>query len=178
MLSFFKNLNFMMFELIYSCGKSHEIFLQIALFSSRYLTTILAVLLLGFAIYQSKYRILFIKALVLTLITSLISTTLDHTVYFPRPFTLGLSENLIHHSDNNSFPSSHMIVISTIAFAYLFSSQKWIGYVLFFAALMVGWSRIYLGVHFPYDVLGSLVIAFIVNYLAYLQLKKFPKFAV
>ncbi|MFT4020569.1 MAG: phosphatase PAP2 family protein [Acinetobacter sp.] len=175
MLSYFNHLNFFIFELIYSSWRSNEFLFHFALFSSHYLTKIIAVILLALAIFKSRYRILFVKALILTLLTSVISYILDHTLHFPRPFALGLGDNHIDHSNSSSFPSSHMMVISTIAFAYLFSSQKNIGWVLLCAAFAIGWSRIYLGVHFPYDIFGSFIIALVVNYLVHIKLKKFPQ---
>lgn len=168
-------LNYDLFKMIYMTGRHSEFALSAALFFSHYLTTILAVILLFSMALRKSYPILFLKALLLTLCASLLNYIFDHTFDFPRPFTLGLSQNHIKHSNNNSFPSSHMLVMSTIAFAYCFSSKFWIGCGLLLAALAVGWSRIYLGVHFPFDILGALLIALGLNFVAYQTLKKYPR---
>ena len=165
-------LNHDLFSMIYMTWRHSEFALHAALFFSHHLTTILAVLLLLSTLLRKSYPILFVKALALTLCASLLNYIFDHTFYFPRPFMLGLSQNHIQHSNNNSFPSSHMLVMSTIAFAYCFSSKLWIGCGLLLAALTVGWSRIYLGVHFPFDILASLLIALSLNFAAYQILRR------
>lgn len=171
----FTQLNHSLFELIYMTWRHSQLAFETALFLSHHLTTILAVILLFSMLLRKSYPTLFLKALILTLCAAVLNYILDHTLDFPRPFSLGLSKNHIQHSDDNSFPSSHMLVISTIAFAYCFSSKFWIGCGLLLAALAIGWSRIYLGVHFPYDILGSLMLAFGLNFAAYQVLKKYPR---
>ncbi|KAA8733681.1 phosphatase PAP2 family protein [Acinetobacter qingfengensis] len=161
-------LNYFLFHLIHTDGANHDLFLQPALFFSHYLTTLIIIMLLGAAIiFRHPYHLLFLKALVITLFASAIGNLCDDYLYLPRPFTLGIGIPLIDHDANNSFPSSHMLVISTIALSYLFSAQYKLGIALMFCALMVGWSRIYLGVHFPYDIIGAIIVALSLNMLFY-----------
>ncbi|MEB3768348.1 undecaprenyl-diphosphatase [Acinetobacter sp. MD2] len=107
-----------------------------------------------------------LKAVVLTAISIgigfIISLFYDH----PRPFVMGVGRTLIHHAPNASFPSDHMLIFSTIALSYLFSQRKIAGVFLLVLAWMVAWSRVYLGVHFPLDMLGGFSIALLVNLLA------------
>lgn len=57
-----------------------------------------------------------------------------------------------------SFPSSH--AVNTFAAATLFSLfyRRWVPWVAFGLAALVSYSRIYLGLHYPSDVLGGAVI--------------------
>lgn len=57
-----------------------------------------------------------------------------------------------------SFPSSH--AVNTFAAAALFSLfyRRWVPWVAFALAALVSYSRIYLGLHYPSDVLGGAVI--------------------
>ena len=75
-----------------------------------------------------------------------------------------VGRTLIYHARNGSFPSDHMLIFSSIAFSYLFSAQRKLGIFLLVMAWLVAWSRVYLGVHFPLDMLGAFLLAFALNF--------------
>jgi len=78
----------------------------------------------------------------------------------PRPFTShGDIRQLIPHAAGQSFPSDHATAAFAIGFAVLvFLSGLW-GRALLTAAVVIGLARVYTGVHYPGDILGSLVVA-------------------
>ena len=78
----------------------------------------------------------------------------------PRPFTLGLGHAFFAHKATASFPSNHTIIIATLAFTLIFD-RRWAGwgYATLLLAALVGLSRVYLGVHFPLDIAGGLLLA-------------------
>ena len=112
--------------------------------------------------YDTKKQIL--KAFIFTSIAILISQCISHVYYHPRPFVMEIGRTLIYHAPNGSFPSDHMLIFSSIAFSYLFSAQRKLGIFLLFMAWLVAWSRVYLGVHFPLDMLGAFLLAFALNF--------------
>ena len=112
--------------------------------------------------YDTKKQIL--KAFIFTSIAILISQCISHVYYHPRPFVMEVGRTLIYHAPNGSFPSDHMLIFSSIAFSYLFSAQRKLGIFLLFMAWLVAWSRVYLGVHFPLDMLGAFLLAFALNF--------------
>ena len=68
---------------------------------------------------------------------------------------------LISHAANNGFPSDHSLI--SFAFASIvFLFNKKLGFVLFLLSFLVGLSRVYVGVHYPIDILGSFLICIIV----------------
>lgn len=77
-----------------------------------------------------------------------------------RPFTLGLGHAYFAHRPTPAFPSNHTLIIATLACALIFE-RRWTGwgYATLALAAAVGLSRIYLGVHFPLDIAGSLLLA-------------------
>ena len=112
--------------------------------------------------YDTKKQIL--KAFLFTSIAILISQCISHVYYHPRPFVMEVGRTLIYHAPNGSFPSDHMLIFSSIAFSYLFSAQRKLGIFLLVMAWLVAWSRVYLGVHFPLDMLGAFLLAFALNF--------------
>lgn len=84
-------------------------------------------------------------------------------VFFePRPFTTHPDiVLLIPHAAGKSFPSDHATAAFALGFAVLtFLSRRW-GLVLLLAAAMIGVARVYAGIHYPGDIVGSAVISLV-----------------
>lgn len=80
--------------------------------------------------------------------------------FHPRPFMIGLGHTYLAHLPEASFPSDHATFMWTIAFGMLYWSptkpSSWIALLL---AGLTSWARIFLGLHFPFDIAGSIVVA-------------------
>ncbi len=71
-----------------------------------------------------------------------------------------LWESIIHFPSSFSFPSGHAMGSMTLIVALLIIGwrSKWrvgIGTLGFLYVILIGWTRLYLGVHFPSDILGG-----------------------
>jgi len=80
--------------------------------------------------------------------------------YHPRPFEIGLGRQLLDHLPEASFPSDHATLMFSLAIPLLVSaaSRRW-GSAFLLLGFAVAWSRIYLGVHFPLDMVGAFGVA-------------------
>lgn len=68
-------------------------------------------------------------------------------------------QSAIEEAGGYSFPSGHTQIATTTygGLALLYRKKKWLSALLIIAVLLVGFSRMYLGVHYPTDVIFSLV---------------------
>lgn len=91
--------------------------------------------------------------------------TFGKIIDYPRPFVQFPIQPLISHSADDSFPSDHTIILSVIAFSYFYYRSK---YTLIFMMGMAvtGLARIFVGVHFPLDIVGGIVLGYCAVYLA------------
>ncbi|MDE2428357.1 MAG: undecaprenyl-diphosphatase [Burkholderiales bacterium] len=87
----------------------------------------------------------------------------------PRPFMIGLGHTLIPHAADSSFPSDHLTLLWAVAFSFLMHRTLCqAGLVLVLLGMPVAWARIYLGVHFPLDMVGAALVAVLSAWLALL----------
>jgi undecaprenyl-diphosphatase len=77
----------------------------------------------------------------------------------PRPFMVPVGHTLMAHAGDNGFPSDHATLVWTLGAGLLLTgaAPRWgVGVSLYGAA--VAWSRVWLGVHFPDDMLVSALV--------------------
>lgn len=91
-----------------------------------------------------------------------LGTFLKDEINRPRPMPLTYDNLLIREETDASFPSGHAVIVSAGAFIMLsrFNQGKRIiiSLVLAAEALLVIYSRIYVGNHYPLDVIGGILL--------------------
>ena len=120
-----------------------------------------AVLLLGLWIWgDHAKRAALLATAIATVVALGFNQLLGQLWYEPRPFMVGLGHTLASHAPENSFPSDHGAFMFTIGLALLATgaSRPW-GLLVCAAGAAVAWARIYLGLHFPVDMLSSALVA-------------------
>lgn len=76
----------------------------------------------------------------------------------PRPFVNHDVLQLVDKSAGSaSFPSGHTVLAFAIAFSIYFYNKK-LGAIFLVLAMLAGLGRIYVGVHYPLDVLGGVLL--------------------
>lgn len=94
----------------------------------------------------------------------IINVLISHVWFRPRPFTVfqkGTFTELVPHSSDASFPSDHTSGSFGFAAASWGKQQKWISYTFTIIAVIVMFARVYVGVHYPTDVLAGLIVGII-----------------
>lgn len=103
-----------------------------------------------------------VKTLVMALtLTSVLNAGLKELVNTPRPFTLhDIRAIRIETAHGSSFPSGHTQIVATFygMIAYKFK-KGWLWILAVIVTALVGVSRIYLGVHWPKDVIAAIILS-------------------
>lgn len=79
--------------------------------------------------------------------------------YHPRPFAIELGHTFLPHASDSSFPSDHATLLSALSFAFLYGGKRQLGLFMLIVDLAVAWARVFIGVHFPFDMLGAAIVA-------------------
>ncbi|MBM7833833.1 undecaprenyl-diphosphatase [Clostridium sardiniense] len=141
---------------------------SIMIFCSKYLPYffVLAIILLylfGISRRDIECRKVAVSTIVFTIINLFVSFIIGSVYYVNRPFADHNVNLLVQHSKNASFPSDHVIGTFSIALG-LGKYSKVLRNILTILSILVGISRIYVGNHYPLDVIGGFVVVIIMNY--------------
>jgi len=91
-----------------------------------------------------------------------LNAMIGHLWYSPRPFVAEIGHTFLLHAPDSSFPSDHATSIFSVALVLAFSRAplaRRLGLVMLPLSLVVAWSRVYLGVHWPKDMFGALLVS-------------------
>lgn len=143
-------------------ANSFNFFRYIAIFFAEYSQYVLALLVLSLALSSQKW----LKTIILAVVSAIVARwgvkeLLLLFIHRARPFVehtdirslidSPASENL------QSFPSGHAIFFFALATVIYSNDKKW-GIFFFISALLMGISRVVVGVHYPTDILGGAIL--------------------
>ena len=120
----------------------------------------------------------FIMLIVVLILVAIISQGLKVLIDRDRPFTTYPNIEKLSSGGDSSFPSGHTMEAFAMATAIsLFFSMRKIIIPVFFWAVLVAYSRMALGVHYPSDVLAGIVIGALSGWaVPWIFIRVFPAF--
>lgn len=145
-------------------GTLDEIMIVFSNYSPLFFVAALTALYL-YGVYRkdNMFRYAAVDALAITVMSLLLGFVIGIFYYEPRPFVTDHVNLLTPHAPDASFPSDHSLGTMSIALG-IKNNYKFLGAILIILSLLVGVSRVYVGVHYPMDVLGSYLIVLVVNF--------------
>lgn len=106
----------------------------------------------------------------------LTNMVIKNIVCRPRPCHLREIEMLVDIPSSYSFPSGHTSTSFAVTFALMkMDREKWMRWIpVLVLSAVIAFSRMYLYVHFPTDILGGLLVGILSAFLAVFLAKKCP----
>ena len=154
------NLNHTLFLLLNAGAATPRWWIDLAVFVANDLVYGVPVLLLGLWLAGgSSRRSAALLAFAIAMVALAANQIIGMVWYQPRPFVSGLGHTWTAHVADASFPSDHLTLFTSIGLGLLFGGLKRVGLATILVGLLVGWARIYVGLHFPLDMAGSLMVA-------------------
>jgi undecaprenyl-diphosphatase len=168
-------MNMEIFRLINNLANKNTVLDKIMIFFSKdvpyiFMAVIAIVFILGVVKKNEEYRKASVNAFVITVINLILSFIIGSIYYVDRPFVHNKVNLLMPHSADASFPSDHATGTMSIALG-LGKYNRILGVIMTILSIIVGFSRVYVGNHYPLDVIGAYIMALITNYLYNLVLK-------
>jgi undecaprenyl-diphosphatase len=110
-----------------------------------------------------------IAVFIMVILSDQLANVIKETVHRFRPTHNPDIAGIVHivrnyHGGEFGFVSNHAANASAVAvFVSKFFTRRWIAFGMFCWALLVSYSRIYLGVHYPLDILGGAILGIIIG---------------
>ena len=168
-------MNMELFRLINNLANKNTVLDGIMIFFSKYvpyifMAVIAIVFVLGITKKNSDYRKAAVNTFVITVINLVLSFIIGGIYYVDRPFVNNKVNLLFTHTKDASFPSDHATGTMSIALG-LGKYNKLVSIILTILSVIVGFSRVYVGHHYPMDVIGAYVLVFTTSYIYNLKLR-------
>ncbi len=164
MLDFFESLNRSLFLTFNGSADSSTWLVGGAVFFAKYTLYLIPLMLIAFWLWGNhEQRGTMLKSVLVVLTGLILSGLIGMLWAHPRPFVIGLGHQWIAHAATSSFPSNHMTIFTAIGLTlYLDGLRGW-GLIMLLLGLAAAWARIFVGVHYPFDMIGAVVVVIIAD---------------
>jgi undecaprenyl-diphosphatase len=156
-----EQLNFVLFHLINQyAGMNPFLDTSMVLIAKYMPLLVVAGMIILWIIRGRKTRDIVLYGFYAALIGLIINYLIGFVYYHPRPFVIPTGTLLFSYPADSSFPSDHSTIIFSMALMLAYFKRTRIPGLLFLVlGIIGGTARVFAGVHFPLDIVGSLLVS-------------------
>ncbi|MBI2514812.1 phosphatase PAP2 family protein [Candidatus Wolfebacteria bacterium] len=162
------------FSFLFGLAHKNQLLDWLFVFLASYLIIFLVIVFLYFLFKEKdwRHRFYFSSLSIISVILSrgILTTLIRFSYDRPRPFVVENIQPLIDHAATPSFPSGHIAFILPLALTIWLINRR-AGWWFLIAALFIGLGRVAIGIHWPSDIFGGILIGSISFFSAYYLLK-------
>lgn len=163
-----------LFSWIHRWAEKNNALDSFMIFLSSYPIYVMIVVIIGLLFFRST-RFWGIVGCASILFGLLLNTIIAKLFFRERPFVQHQFTPLMEKDPTSaSFPSDQATIAFTFAWTIFMINRKW-GSLCFLLAVLIGFSRIFVGHHYPTDLFGGFAIASIVAWISYFGLKQWKR---
>src|SRR6478735_6184881 len=153
-------MNVDLFRTINDFGKEYTYLNNFFIFMAEYMVFVLTFIALIFWFTRrEENRMMIISATISFILAEMMGKIAGTLHSNNQPFAeLSNVNKLIEKAVDNSFPSDHTILFFAFCMTFFMYQKRW-RYIWIMLALVVGISRIWVGVHYPADVIVGAIIS-------------------
>lgn len=153
------DLNLIVFQKINNLAGQNLWLDRVGIFFSDYLAYVIcAILLLVFILNRGKLSrfMVLVSVISLAFARGVVTEVIRYFYHHLRPFAVMPVHQLVGES-GYSFPSGHAAFFFALSMAVYLYNKK-LGVLFFIGSVIMGLARIYVGVHWPADILGGAIV--------------------
>ena len=167
-------MDFLIFQKINNLAGRNICLDSLGIFFAEYLGYFLIGILILFLLKDyKKYWLMAVKALAAGVLSRFIFTEIIRFFWQrTRPFIENQVNLLLSHEITASFPSGHAAFYFAIATLTYFYNKK-LGILFLISSFLIAISRVFVGVHWPSDVLAGAIIGIFSGWLTFLLSRRF-----
>lgn len=151
------------FKIIHSLAGQSALLDNIGIFFANYFIYLIVAAGIFFVLKRKDNRektFVFIWTALTMIVSRGLFTEIIRFLYVrQRPFEV-LGFTPLFDKFETAFPSGHAAFLFALAFSIFYFNRKW-GWWLLGVSLLNGLARVFVGIHWPGDILGGIIVAFI-----------------
>lgn len=166
-------LNIALFYIINQLAVSFPLLAPVAVLLAEYTVLVLPVVFIIYGLSGRRdKRLMLISSILAFFLAVIVGRLLGLLHDNEQPFyVLKGANQLIEHAIDNSFPSDHTMLFFSVCVSFFLYKAAW-RYAWLLLAVLVGLSRIVVGVHYPFDVFVGACLGVVASLVFYLWLPR------